>query len=98
MIHPSDFKKLWHVKNDWQQNEAHLIEVNVLLCNVGIRPVSQLAEVADPNVSLEAEDDGAIHGGHQGRVDQWDKPGGNSGQNFVAVSFPKRRQTVGETS
>ena len=91
MIHPADFKKLWHVEKDWQQDESDFIEVNVLLRHVGVRPVSQLTEVTDPDVSLEAEDDGAVNGGHQRGVDERDQPGSDSWKDFVAVRFPERR-------
>ena len=74
MIIPSDFKKLWHVEEDWKKNKSQLVEMNILLRHVRIGPISQLTEIADPDVSLETEDDRAVDGGHQRRVDQRDQP------------------------
>lgn len=48
--------------------------MNIFLRHIWIRPITKLAEVADPDVALEAEDDRAVDGGHQRRVDERDQP------------------------
>ena len=98
MVDPADFKELWQVEHDREQDQSNFVVVNVLLRHVGVRPVLELTQVADSHVSLQTEDDRAVDRGHEGSVDQRNQEWGYPRKYLVAVGLTNRREAVDETA
>ena len=60
--------------------------LEVLLSDVGAGP--ELADEPDPDIALEAHDDGGVHGGHHGDLDQGKQVRQDHGINGAFVEVP----------